>query len=347
MRAFVIPRFAFAAVGLFATSGCSVTVSAGRPTYVPSTAFVVSERAGQRCIHGIPGPDSPYRETLSGPATGPDLVAALSHIPPAARRTAVAAGIEPLLARLLIARSNEQGSGQQSPEVLALRQELAERVGSLETQLIAMEFECDCVRGLIHDVLDEYAESETDRQLALTIASLVVGASTGIAAGLWDFGNSRTDAPALDQGPLITSLVGAVATTALGVAVVRPAEREIVYVHEHNILAPIVTGEDPNLYFPTFVFRLLTLARAEGAPTPRDELIAEWTRLMDVVVESNQRATAELILFGEGGIYDPALLALYQSLLQELGATLDSLARDIDLLSRSIALALQPTSSTP
>lgn len=328
-------RALVAAICLFA-SACSVTIAAGRPATLPANAFVISDAASLRCVHGIPGPNSPYRQPLAGPTTDPELLPYLANIPPAARRTAVAAGIEPLLARLLRARALNEDPAQ----ILRMRQELSDRIATLETQLTAMEFECDCVRGLLRETLDEYTESETDRQLDLTIASLIVGASTGIAAGVWDLANGRSANPAFEEGPLFTSILGAATTSALGAAVLMPEEREILYVHEHNILTPILRGDDPEYYFPTFIFRLLTLPQANGAATPRDDLVSEWNTLIDEHVSSDDHAVAEQILFGAGGVHDPSLLALHEDLLQSLGASLDALARDIDLLTRTVEVAL-------
>lgn len=325
---------------LLSLSGCAVTLRAGRPPEVATDTLEITERAADRCIHGMTGPDSPYRVALPGPVTDPALLAALEQFPPAVRRTALAAGLEPLLARLVQERDRAREAGAASPELLAMRDELAARMYTLETQLIAMEFEVDCVRGLINARLSEYAESETDRQLALTIWSLVVGAGTALAAGIWDLANSELEEPAAPAGPLVVGIVGAVGTTALGTAVLLPAPQPIVYVHEHNVLRPLVSGEDLELVFPTFVFRLLTLPRPSGAPTPRDELLATWDELVTEVVPADQRSLADEILYGDGGVYGPQLLALHQELLEELGATLDGLARDIDLLASVIAVVL-------
>lgn len=322
------------------TSACGVAIQSGRTLTAHDDGLSISAGASERCIHGIPGPNSPYREELAGPVTDPELQSYLTGISPAARRAAVAAGIEPLLARVLREQHLGRETGAPTPAFLTLRQELADRVATLQTQLTAMEFECDCVRGLIHETLDVYAESETDRQLDLTVASLAAGASTGVGAAVWDVANSSTGSPAVEHGPLITSLVGAVATTALGAAVIWPREREIGYVHTHNILAPILAGRDPGYFFPTFLFRLLTLPTGTDRQTPREELLAQWTSLLDADVDEADRSVAEEILFGEGGIYDAQLLGLREELLQHLGATLDSFARDIDLLTRAIALAL-------
>ncbi len=315
-------------------SGCGVAIRAGRPVEMSThDALEVSERAAERCVHGMTGPGSPFRAPVPGPVTDPAQLEVLAQLPASVRRTAIAAGLEPALAQLLGAREH-------SPELLAMRDALAAHVYTLETQLVAMEFEVDCVRALINDRLSDYAEGETDRQLALTIWSLVVAAGTGLAAGVWDLANSQVAHPAAPEGPLLVGIVGAVGTTALGTAVLVPEPRPIVYEHEHNVLRPLVVGVDDELVFPRFVFRLLMLPAADGGPSPRDELIARWDEMLALTIPDDQRALAETILFGDGGVHDPRLLTLHQDLLEELGATLDGLARDIDLLASTVALIL-------
>jgi hypothetical protein len=46
-------------------------------------------------------------------------------------------------------------------------------------------------------------------------------------------------------------------------------------------------------------------------------------------------------------ICDPRLLELHADMLQELGATLDSLARDVDMFARAITLVLEQRATVP
>ncbi|UJR81883.1 hypothetical protein [Sandaracinus amylolyticus] len=324
---------------LLLVTGCGASLRAGVPDELPGDALRVAETASDRCMHGAPGPESPFREPLPGAVTDPELAQHLARFPADVRRTAVAAGIEPLLARVM--RERDRVGDPHAPVLISMRLELAERISSLQTQLTAMEFECDCIRGLLQTELQEYEEGETDRQLAYTVSSLVVGASASVVAGVWDLANAHASTPFAEDAPLIISIGGAAITTALGAAALVRERRSIIYVHEHNILEPIVDGEDPELLYPRFVLRMLTMPAADGGPSPRDELIAEWTEVIDEAELGDQRALAETILFRDGGVYDPRLLALHESLLQSLGAKLDSLARDIDLLARAVAIALE------
>lgn len=295
----------------------------------------IEEAAIERCVRAVPGQGSPYREALPGPVTDPVLLPYLERLPADVRRTAVAAGIEPLLARVL--RQRERG---RSLELIGLRQELDARVASLGPQLLAMEFEAECNIALLQRTLGQYDDDESERQLVLAITSLVASAGFGLAAAVWDVANEHTDMPAVPDGPLATAIVGVVPTTVLAAAALSPAPREVSISHEHNLLGPIARGDDPDLLYPTFVFRLLTAPMAGGASTPRDELLGRWNELIADAAPSGERVRVRALLFGEGGIYDRELTELRQHLYEELEATLDSLARHIDLLSRTLVTAL-------
>ncbi len=326
-------------LALLALSGCASTLRAGRPDPIPDESFLVSETASDRCMHGVPGPNSPYREPLPGAEEDPARRAYVEALDPTVRRTAVAAGLEPLLAHVLEVRA--RGADPHDPALLSMHLELAQRIASLETQLTAIEFECDCVRNLLYVELGEYEESETDRQLAYTIVSLVVGAATSLTAAVWDLANSSTTTPVAEEAPLVIGIGGALAGTGLGAAVLVRQPREVTYVHEHNLLEPVLDGQDPDLLYPTFVFRMLTMPSVGGGPSPRDRLVATWEDELGEAVSRDRRPLASEIVFRDGGVYDPSLLSAHQSMLQELGAELDAMARDIDLLARAVALALE------
>lgn len=329
----------------FVVAGCGVTLRATRPPVVPDDALAVTDTQADRCIRSVPGEASPYRAALPGPETDPALVRHLAPLPPDVRRTAAAAGVEPLLARLLRARA--EAGGAPTLEALSLRQELDERLASLTPQMLATEFECECEVALLGEVVAEHDDREAERQLDLTIASLVTAAGFSLAAGIWDLANEHTEVPASPDGPLITALVGAVLTTGLGVAVMMPVPREIVIEHAHNLLTPMVTGRDPDRLYPTFVFRMLTTPEADGSPSPREALWARWDTMIDEAVGGGDRALVDALLFGDGGVYDADTARLRQALLEDLEATLDSLARHVDRLGATIAEALAGEASTP
>jgi hypothetical protein len=146
--------------------------------------------------------------------------------------------------------------------------------------------------------LQEDEEVETDRQPAYTIASLVVGAGTAVVARVRDLANADASTPVAEDAPAVISIAGAVATTALGVPVLVREPREIVALHERNILAPVVTGDEPELLYPRFVFAMLTLPAPDGGPSPRETLVEDSDGALGELESGERLATARVILDG-------------------------------------------------
>lgn len=174
----------------------------------------------------------------------------------------------------------------------------------------------------------------------LTIATLIVGAAFSLGAGGWDLANRRASDPAVPDGPIATAIVGAALTAGVGAAILVERPHPIVFVHEHNLLAPIVRGADEGKLFPTFVFRMLTSPTAAPAGSPRAQLLEAWgERWRDADVQVSQHV-AERIVYGSGGVYDPGLLELRRRLFEDLESTLDSFSRDVDRLNAEVASLL-------
>lgn len=324
-----------------ALSSCAVALQPGRPANVGSGALVISEARVATCPRSPGGQGATYREDLPGPVTDPPRMQALSILPPEARRTARAAGLEPLIADVILAW--ERAGNRPSVEALALRQQLDAVLASLQPQLLAVEFEAECNITVMNDALADRAGDRERWTLRYTVASLVAGAAAVLVAGIWDLVGTDSNAP------LIAGLVGAAATTALGVAALAPPGRRIVFMHEQNLLAPIESGRDPDHRYPTFVFRLLTLPTPTGAPAPREVLIEGWRRRIEQSVVSTRRAAVASLLWGAGGVYDDDVLVLRRRLYEELESSVDSFARGVDVLTVTLAQVLgpRPTGTAP
>lgn len=325
--------------------GCGVTLHAGRPTTMPSAQFVVSEGRAARCVRSASGPGAAYREPVPGALEDADLLPYLSSFTADARRTAVAAGVEPLLARTI--REHTRAHGRPTLDLLEMRQELSDRLSSLPGQLLASASECECIINAIDEVLAADERAEHDRELYLTVATLIAGPGFGVASGIWEITNQHTMSPAVPEGPFALAVLGAVVELALGTAILISVPNEIVSMHEHNLLAPVWTGNDETLLYPTFVFRLLTLPVHGGAATPRDELLVGWRAHWEGAVDDSERATAETIMYGAGGTYDPDLLSVRRALYEDLRAKLWSFGQRVDELNEAIADAMEAELTRP
>ena len=284
------------------------------------------------CARAIMDSRSPYRMPLAGAEPDPNLARYLSDIPYQARRAALAAGLEPLLSRLLATRTASQG--QPTVEGLAMEAELNLRLVAFHSQISAAAFEAGCTANMIQKLLPEFTHKEQSRQQAITVASLVVGAIGSVAGGIWSLhdGSSR--------GPATVGIGAGAAATLLGVAALTHGEREVRFEHARNRLVPLARGSDPDHLYPSFVFRMLTSPDTSDGKSPRDDLLQLWQRQLEDNVPEAQQASARERLLGDGGVYDESLLTLRADMFEALESTIQSLARDLELLSRSLVRSL-------
>ena len=285
------------------------------------------------CARATMGRDSPYRMPLAGPESDPRLAAELAVLPAEARRTALAAGLEPLLARLLDERART--GTELSPQQLLMQDALLARVVAFHAQVSAAAFEAGCTADMIQKALGERAHHEQSRQVAIAIGSLVAGAVAGVAAGVWGLSDGSS------KGPPITAIAGGVASTALGAAALTHEDPPLGFRHSRNRLTPLWLGADPDHLYPSFVFRMLTFPAVSGSRSPRDELLETWHhKLGEQWADAAERAAAERLLLGEGGVYDDDLLTLRAEMFEGLESMVNGMTRDLELLNRALVRVL-------
>ncbi|HYQ04493.1 MAG TPA: hypothetical protein VER96_37730 [Polyangiaceae bacterium] len=303
----------------------------------PSVVPPVDE-FGFRCAREPMPANSPYRMPLAREELDPTLAAHLAVLPPRARRTALAAGLEPLLARILQARST---STEPQLELIEREHELELRLNALSAQVSAVEFEARCTSEMLGKVQANFLEREQARQVKLATLSLMVGAALATAAGVWALADDDSHAPVI-----LGIAGGGIAAGLGGFALVHEAH-PIRVVHQPNRLTPIERGVDPEHLYPTFVFRMLTFPQPSQAQSPRDELIASWKRELEEALPRSETVEAAELLNGPGGKYEDIRLALRARRFQDLELAVLSIARDLELLDRSLVRIFTMPGSAP
>jgi hypothetical protein len=312
---------------LFASVGCATTFGAADASMPSRRRLDVAFDRLERCTRSTLGADGPLRLPLAEAEEDPALAAELAAVPSDVRRTVLAAGLEPALARLL--HDFRTGGATVDTAQLARRQAVAGQLASISTQLDATVFEVDCTGDATESGKLALEARGGRRELGLTVASIFVGAIGGLAAGVWELADGDSDAAAY------IGLSSGVVSAGLGGAAIVPRARVIRLSHARNLLAPIVRGEDPDHLYPTFVFRML-LAPVEGQQSPRERLLGRFDALIADALDDDDRALGESILYGEGGYYDVDLLELRIALLDELETTLEAFDRDLELVQRYV-----------
>lgn len=241
------------------------------------------------------------------------------ELPAELRRVVMAAELGPLLSALV------RGD---AADPVATKLQLVLRLSSLEIAVASLVFEAQCTGARMDAALRELDRRKTARDVGLTVSSILVGAVAGTVGGIWEL---RTGEP---QGPLALGIAGGVASAALGLSTFAPQHRAVVFSHVHNLLSPIVTGEDPDGLYPTFVFRMLLAPNAEGGASIREEILEDWHKLLDEGLPDDQRGLAEAVLYGDGGVYDERLLDLREQMFDVLESHVHAIDHELDLLYR-------------
>jgi hypothetical protein len=279
--------------------------------------------------------EGPYHQALADPLDHP----LLDQVPAEARRTARAAGLEPLILALL------QHADQVAPpstERLAISQQLFVRIVSMETQLESLLSEIDCTDDVIEGLSGAFSAQEDAREGKLALASIVVGAVAAAGAGFWQL--AHDDA----KGAAVVGIVGGVGSAGLGMAALVPKRHTMVYSHAHNQLAPIAYDNNESRTYPTFVWRLLNApSGAAGSNTPRLELSAWFEARIAASYPESERARVRALLYGPGGTYDQDLMDLRESMFDALETKLNGFGNDLELLSRYLVKLTEPVSIVP
>jgi hypothetical protein len=313
--------------------GCAVL----RPADDPGPPPPVRE-ADFHCARATMGRDSPYRMPLAGRVEDPAQAAQLATLPAESRRAALAAGLEPLLARILGERA--AAGGEPTASAVAAEEELTLRLLAFEAQVSAAAYEAGCTATMIQRVLAELGDREQSRQVSIAVGSLIFGALAGVVGGIWGLADRNSN------GPPTLAIVGGVATTALGTAALVRQQRAIPFEHTRNRLAPIWQGSDPDHLYPTFVFRMLTAAPTDGQ-APRGALLVAWRRRLERALPPSRRELALQLLISDGGTYDESMLALRAELFQAVESAVQGIARDLELLNRSLVRTLATPGPVP
>lgn len=307
-------------------TGCATALSPSLPASPPRSAIAIDPIETSACLRITADRRGFGEHERDAPVIGPALQAQLDTVPPDVRRVARAAGLESVLAALLqaeLVKPDDSSMGR-----VAMRLQVVLRISSDEIALAALLFEADCTGDQMEAVLLELDRRAGKQELALTIASIAVGAAAGLGAGLWDLQGTES------KGPAVIGVAGGIATAALGLAAFIPRRGRVWFPHERNLFEPIVTGEDPDHLYPPFVFSLMMAPRSPGESTPRDELLADWASIIDGAIPPARRSLARTLLFGKGGVYDGNLVDVRERMYDALESQLNAFDRDLELLYR-------------
>ena len=246
------------------------------------------------------------------PPASPKLVARFS---PIALRVARAIGATASLEAIV---SDDSGGG--DARALRARESVLERITLAKIAVSSLRARVDCEGDEVLALETQMNKKEAKRDKVLTVASIFVGAATGIASAI--LAGVHDDAPAAG-----VAIGGAGASAALSIAALGEPSYRFKLDHPRNLLREVWTGDRAAPRIPGTVWRMLTEERGAGVPTSRELLVQRWKERVKALaggVEKN-----EPLLFGAGGIYDPHQL-------KARGEMLDLLESEVSLVNEGL-----------
>ena len=172
------------------------------------------------------------------------------------------------------------------------------RLMSFETQLQSLLTEVDCTDDVIED-LQRAARTTREQPCAQADPGLRRGRGrAAIAAGAWQIADDPS------QGSPTVAIVGGVASAGLGAAALIPKRHTVPYLHPHNLLAPVASGQDEERMYPTFVRRLIDTPVHAASPRRAKSCSTNFEKKIAKAYPESQRAQVRELLYGSGAVYD-------------------------------------------
>lgn len=203
--------------------------------------------------------------------------------------------------------------------ILQQRQQITDNLLLANVEIAAIAAELDC-EGERIDQVAAYVDNINDRRTnKLTVASIAIGAASGIAGALIT-GAGWNKAIAIGGG---------VAGLGLGFATLNPVGKKITLQHKRNLLQT-VWEENNNQGIPPFLWFMLTEKRISnsGASSLLNNLKTRWITYQ---FEGDTSQAAKSVNFSAGGIYSAADLHMRAAMINQLQALIRSIAQNLNI----------------
>jgi hypothetical protein len=211
-----------------------------------------------------------------------------------------------------------KGDSVNYPRIRLLKQRVADRVrtAGVELESVSAELDCEGERANLAAIYLDNMNSRRNRKL--TVASVVVGALTTVAASLIE-GRS---------GQIATGVGGGLLSAGLALSTINPEGQTIGFYHGRNLLHGIWVDSAANKDYPVFVWHILHEKQFSnsGEVTLAQSIRNRWLQFeFDGKPEKKQTD----LLFGGGGAYHADELHMRAAMLNQLQSTIRSINQDL------------------
>ncbi len=231
-----------------------------------------------------------------------------------------ACGILPLLTEL-------QSETAQSNGYLDKKQRIMSRLLLVSTEIASTSAELDCESERAKQVAYFILQRENRRVRTLTVASIVVGAATGIASTSGS--QSQSEAIAITGG-----IIGG--TLGLGALF---SSRRIYFSHTRNLLTDFWDDDQISIVYPPSVWYLLTEKYFSNAQinSISHNMQERWIKFDVLGHDAKETEQRRKLFFGEGGTYSSDELTTRARMLDQVQASVRLMNQDLQVLIMELA----------
>lgn len=212
-------------------------------------------------------------------------------------------------------------------ERLELLQEINQKINVASLEISAIAGELDYEEERIDQVAQYLKGKEEATERTLIISSIIVGASSAIAAETISLTNSESSAPAY------IGIGSSIVEASLGVGML-VNKRKITFYHKQNPLKDIWEAPDTSNFYPASIWYYLNYQNPKDTvKSLRVQLAEKWIHFGQIASakEKNRHAMYELF-FGEGGKYSTGQLSTRADMLDQVEANIKLMKQDLNIL---------------
>ncbi len=213
--------------------------------------------------------------------------------------------------------------------LLVLSQKISERINLASLEVSAVASELDCEEERITQIADYMKGIEGETESRLTVAAIVIGASSAIVSGFMLM-NGGTGSNVEYVG-----IASGIIEASLGISILAN-KRKIDFYHPRNALREIWEGNETTDIFPPFIWYYLNYHNPDSIETKsiRYQIIERWISFKQIDNANTKKKRMLLNLyFGDGGRYKTEQLYNRANMYDQLESHIKMMKQDLTLLS--------------
>jgi hypothetical protein len=211
---------------------------------------------------------------------------------------------------------------------LVWAQSITDRINLASLEVSAAASELDCEEERITQIAEYLKGVEGETESKLTVAAIVVGASSAIISGIMLANGNGGNVE-------YVGIVSGIVEATLGISILAN-KRKVLFYHPRNALQEVWQGRETSEVFPPFIWYYLNYQNPSDTNhrSVRYQIIDRWISFKQIDNANTKKKRKLLNLyFGEGGKYKTEQLYNRANMYDQLESHVKMMKQDLMLLS--------------